>query len=130
MKATGEKRVNLRIWLGGSYGYHIGHFNSQGELVGTRNLGRTTFALISDAPNMLLPGFQSDSHGRRGQNVLFEDMQVRFLVSPKVSPSGGNIFTNDVGLVAPGLHRDDSVIAPSVITIILRPARWRQTPPQ
>ena len=49
------------------------------------------------------------SHGG-GQNVLFVGGNVRFATSPNVGYNGDHIFLNDVGLVAPGLHRFDSVL--------------------
>jgi len=111
-----EKLVRQQPWMGGSYGYCLGHL-SDGAYRGTKNLRRPTFAVLSDVPGNL-PGYQSDSHGGRGQNVWFEDGHVRFLTSPQVVDSGGSIFANDAGYVAPGVHRDDSVIVPSSTPII------------
>ena len=61
--------------MGGSYGYCIGYVD-QGVYQPTRNLGRPGFAIMADAPCEDRPGRQSDNHGGRGQNVLFEDGHV------------------------------------------------------
>jgi hypothetical protein len=76
----------------------------------TKNLRRAHFALMADAPNVRRPHRRSDNHGGRGQNVLSEDGNVRFVVSTRLKPRGDDFFSNDRGLMAAGVHRDDSVI--------------------
>jgi anti-sigma factor RsiW len=110
--ATGRELGRLRSLMGGSYGYSLGYVED-GRYVSTRNLARPTFALMADAPSDTLPGFQSENHGGRGQNVLFEDGHVRFLTSSRPMEDGDDVFVNDTGLVAAGDHRNDSVVAGS-----------------
>jgi len=110
--ATGRELERLRSLMGGSYGYSLGYVED-GRYVSTRNLSRPTFALMADAPSDTLPGFQSENHGGRGQNVLFEDGHVGFLTSPGPIEDGDDVFVNDTGLVAAGDHRNDSVVAGS-----------------
>jgi anti-sigma factor RsiW len=110
--ATGRELEQLRSVMGGSYGYSLGYVED-GRYVSTRNLSRPTFALMADAPSDTLPGFQSENHGGRGQNVLFEDGHVRFLTSSRPIEDGDDVFVNDTGLVAAGDHRNDSVVAGS-----------------
>jgi hypothetical protein len=110
--ATGRELVRLRGIMGGSYGYSLGYVED-GRYVSTRNLSRPTFAVMADAPSDTLPGFQSENHGGRGQNVLFEDGHVRFLTSSRPIEDGDDVFVNDTGLVAAGDHRNDSVVAGS-----------------
>ena len=103
--------AHLRQQMGGSYGYCVGHLD-RGMLVPTKNTYRPYFAIMADAPDNSLPGHQSPNHGGRGQNVLFEDGHVEFATS-SLARSGDDIFANDDHLVSAGIHRDDSVIAPS-----------------
>jgi hypothetical protein len=103
--------AHLRQEMGGNYGYCLGHLE-HGALVPTKNLGRPAFAVMADAPSDVLPGHQSINHGGRGQNVLFEDGHVEFATMTQ-SRGGDDIFANDDHLVSAGIHREDSVIAPS-----------------
>jgi hypothetical protein len=111
-KAAQAELPRLRCAMGGSYGYCLGHLRN-GAYEGTRNRQRPSFALVSDAPSPDRPGHQSRNHGGRGQNVLFEDGHVIFLSSSKPCNFSDDIFVNDNGLVAAGLHEDDAVIGPS-----------------
>jgi hypothetical protein len=109
--APQSKIVDLRPTLGGSYGYNLG-YTRDGNYYPTKNLGRDNFAIMSDSPSDK-PEHRSDNHGGMGQNVLFEGGNVRFLTSTKPDGSGDDIFANDDGQVAAGLHRNDSVIGSS-----------------
>ena len=109
---AGDRLAELRRRMGGSYGYCLGHMRD-GRYQPTRNLHRENFALMSDAPSRSRMSLQTDNHGGRGQNVLFEDGHVRFLPSPKPRGFTDDFFHNDDGYVAAGLHRDDSVIGSS-----------------
>lgn len=110
--AAGSELARLRAMMGGSFGYSLG-YTDRGAYRNTRNLGRAMFALMADAPSQALPGYQSLNHGGRGQNVLFEDGHVRFLVTPRPSLPGDDFFVNDLGLIAPGNHCNDAVIGAS-----------------
>jgi hypothetical protein len=110
--ADEQQAAQLRVLMGGSYGYCIGHLEN-GAFVPTRNLYRERFAIMSDAPNDGLPSHQTSNHGGRGQNVLFEDGHVVFLTTSRPCESLDDIFHNDHNRVAAGEHRNDSVIAPS-----------------
>ena len=109
---TAEQLERLRRTMGGSYGYNLGH-RSGGHSHGTKNIGRENFAMMADAPSKHLPGRQSANHGGRGQNVLFENGQVRFVTSPRPNPQADDFFLNDDGFVAAGTHRNDSVVGAS-----------------
>ncbi len=103
--------VNMRPTLGGSYGYNLG-YTRDGIYHPTKNLYRNNFAILSDAPSDR-PDHQSENHGGWGQNVLFENGGVKYLLSSKPADSIDDIFTNDAGQVAAGLHQNDSVIGAS-----------------
>ncbi len=119
--ASPDKQADLYRVMGGSYGYNLG-FVSDGRYQPTKNLNRSAFALMADAPGSAfvsgkgppLPAqLSSLNHGRRGQNVLFEDGHVDFLKSCNADGCPDNIFLNDDGQPTAGIHRDDAVIGPS-----------------
>jgi hypothetical protein len=86
---------------------------------GTRDLRRPHFAVVADRPDHARPEFRTANHAGQGQNVLFEDGRVGFVISPASLGTGDRIFLNDEGRVAPGTHRDDSVIVSSTADAIL-----------
>ena len=103
--------------MGGDYGYSLGH-NEDGVYRSESRMGRTQYALAADSPSCQNAQRVSNNHGGKGQNILFEDGHVKFV-------SGGTIgedalFYNNLGLVAPGADRYDSVVAPSWIAPMVR----------
>lgn len=116
--ASQDELARILPDLGGGYGYGMG-YTEDGEYHDNRDLGRSGYALMADAPSTDRPGHQTDNHGGRGQNVLFEDMHVRFLTTPRPADLGDDVFVNERGVVAAGTHRDDAVIAPSTSTPVL-----------
>ena len=80
--ADAATAARLRQQMGGSYGYCIGYLD-HGVFEPTTNLHRAGFALMADAPREDRPDRQSDNHGDRGQNVLFEDGHVQFLTASR-----------------------------------------------
>jgi hypothetical protein len=117
--AQGEELARLQQQMGGSYGYNIGYV-SQGRYQATKNLRRATFALMADAPNFK-PPYRSLNHQGCGQNVLFEDLHVQYLTSCKARGCSDDIYLNDEGEVAPGLHPNDAVIGPSAFRPLFTP---------
>jgi hypothetical protein len=111
-QAAEDQLPQLQCAMGGSYGYCLGHMHNA-RYEGTRNMHRTHFALVADAPSRDRANHQSANHGGRGQNVLFEDGHLKFLTSSKLCDQSDDIFVNDDGLVAAGVHADDAVIGPS-----------------
>jgi hypothetical protein len=109
---VGEELTALRRRMGGSYGYTLGYVTN-GRYRSTKNMNRPHFALMADAPSYTLPELTSLNHAGLGQNVLFEDGRVVFLATPKPDNLVGDFFLNDTGLVAAGMHQDDSVIGAS-----------------
>ena len=107
-----DRLAEMHRRMGGSYGYSLGHLQD-GEYQHTKNLYRPSFAVMADSPSQACPSHQSCNHGGKGQNVLFEDGHVEFL--PTTRPLGlpDDVFTNDDGLVAAGVHPNDSVIGSS-----------------
>jgi hypothetical protein len=109
--AAGRELARIQQKMGGSYGYCLGYFD-RGTLQPTRNLNRDYFAILADAPSDR-PDHQSANHDGLGQNVLFEDMHIEFCSTTRPGIGRDDIYTNDDNAVAPGLHRDDSVLASS-----------------
>ena len=110
--AVGQELSRIQQKMGGSYGYCLGYFD-HGVYQPTRNLNRDYFAIMADAPSNDRPDHQSDNHGGLGQNVLFEDLHVEFCSTTRPGDGSDDIYANDNHEVAPGLHRDDAVIASS-----------------
>jgi hypothetical protein len=108
--AVGKELVRIQQTMGGSYGYSIGYL-AGGSYRPTRNLGRDYFVIMADAPSPDRPDHQTANHGGVGQNLLFEDLHVEFTGAPRVGRD--DIYSNDNHEVAPGLHRDDAVVASS-----------------
>jgi hypothetical protein len=114
---SSAKVADLRPTLGGSYGYNLG-YTRDGMYYPTKNLYRDNFAIMSDAPSDR-PDHQSENHGGWGQNVLFENGSVKFVTSSKPNDTSDDIFQNDAGQVAAGLHKNDAVIGASSATPII-----------
>jgi len=110
--AVGQRLSRIRERMGGSYGYCLGYFD-HGVYQPTRNLNRDYFAIMADAPSLNRSDHQSDNHGGLGQNVLFEDLHIEFCPTSRPGNGVDDIYANDNYEVAPGLHRDDAVIASS-----------------
>jgi hypothetical protein len=110
-KAAGRRLASIQQKMGGSYGYCLGYFD-HGILQPTHNYNRDYFAILADAPSDR-PDHQSANHDGLGQNVLFEDLHVEFCPTTRPGDGRDDIYTNYQHEVAPGLDRDDSVLAPS-----------------
>lgn len=120
-EAAAPKLAQLQRAMGGSYGYSLGYV-SKGRYRSTKNLGRSTFALVADSPTCAPINNQvSENHVGLGQNVLFEDGHVETLIGRTSHGCGDDIFLNDQGEVSAGMHRDDAVIAPSPAKPIIWP---------
>ncbi|NLF71564.1 MAG: hypothetical protein GX575_21230 [Candidatus Anammoximicrobium sp.] len=118
-QADGLRLQTLQRLIGGSYGYTLGSLGGDGYVT-PRNRLRQHFALLADAPSLHLAGRQSGNHGGRGQNVLFEDLHVEFLPSPRNDAIGDDLFRNRYGYVEAGLDEGDSVVAPSNVGPLLQ----------
>jgi hypothetical protein len=108
--ASGNNLVSLQKRTGGHFGYSMG-YHENGTYRAPHNAGRSNVVLLADAPSIELVGRRSGNHGGHGQNVLFEDGRVQFIGGHAIA--GDAIYENDYGIVAPGSHPADSVIAPN-----------------
>ncbi|MGD9721033.1 MAG: hypothetical protein AB7O59_03145 [Pirellulales bacterium] len=107
----GAQLAEVRKRMGGSLGFNLG-FYSNGKYYSPRNLHRVRYAVAADQPSAEAP-YHSQNHGGCGQNVLFEDQHVEYLTTCRARGCRDHIYTNDEGVVGPGLHLHDAVIAPS-----------------
>lgn len=65
-----------------------------------------------DAAGNVLAG-NSPNHSRRGQNVLFSDLSLRWLPTRQVSPQDGDLFLNQRHQPQPGVSPHDSAVMPA-----------------
>ena len=105
---------HYRRTMGGHFGYTMGYCENE-KYCAPRYLGRTNIVLLADQPSSDLAGRRSSNHNGNGQNCLFEDGCVKFIKGHALASDA--IFENDYGIVAPGSHQGDNVIAPSHLTV-------------
>jgi hypothetical protein len=113
-QAEGDQLTEYHNTMGGSYGYNLG-YHAEETILPPRNSRRPNYALLADAPHDSQPGRVSTNHDRRGQNVLFEDGQIRFvnLTNPQRELAIDDPFHNRLGLVAAGVDANDAVLGRS-----------------
>jgi hypothetical protein len=116
-----EKLAEFERSMGGSYGYNLGYLGKDGKYHPTKNLHRPNFAILADAPVGESGKPYSLNHGGWGHNVLFEDGHVDYLKECNADGCKDNIFLNDQGIMAAGLHRDDAVIGTSAAHPLITP---------
>lgn len=97
---------------GGSYAYCLGVV-VDGEYQMPQYEGRSTFALLGDG------SWASDGnrfgHGKRGQNLLFEDGQVLWVTTVGFETLPDHPYRNLRGQLSAGLSVDDSVLGDSAM---------------
>lgn len=106
-----DDRRRLQQQAGGDFAYCLGYFVND-KFTGPRDNRRPTFAILSDVPCLQSEGFKTANHARRGQNVLFEDGHVQFLVGCTLTHLNDHLFLNAEGQMRAGLHDQDCVLAP------------------
>jgi hypothetical protein len=109
--AVGETLAFLQKNIGGSYGYNMGFMDS-GKLQAPVNEGRSHYVVMSDAPSSLHAARKSFNHGGRGQNMLYEDNHIRYVVD-FTHDFSDDPYRNRSGIVAAGEDRNDIVLGES-----------------
>ncbi len=112
MQAPEKEVADMVREMGGTYGFSLG-FYVKSRYQSPTDLGRSTHALMADAPSLDADDRFSMNHGCCGQNVLFEDMHVKYLTTCRSRHCNDHIFENDEGQMHAGLHPDDTVIGTS-----------------
>ncbi|MBP88582.1 MAG: hypothetical protein CMJ64_18015 [Planctomycetaceae bacterium] len=113
--ASGTALIMIHRTAGGSYAYNLGVV-VDGQYRAARNQGRTHFALMADSPSRQLAGYRSSNHGGRGQNFLYEDGHVQYVVECWSDTSQDHPFENRLGWTEAGVDANDAVVGPSFAT--------------
>ena len=108
-QASGRTLILIQRSIGGSYGYNLGVV-IDGRHRAPRNLGRTYFALMADAPSLQGVGSRGVNHGGNGDNILYEDGHIRYVVEHRAG--GDDPFVNRLGWTEAGVDANDAVVAP------------------
>lgn len=111
-RARAYELVALQRVAGGSYLYNLGVVVN-GRHYPPKNQGRTYFVLAGDSAGVVSRRLRPIAHGSGGQNLLFENGEVRFLAGSAQTTRRDNPFVNSAGVVEAGIGPEDSVIAPS-----------------
>jgi hypothetical protein len=109
----------VRLNMGGTYAYRVG-YTDNGIYVFIRNRSDCRSPILSDAPSRDHLGDASPHHGGGGQNVLFEDGHVEYVVGYLVPAWDNHMFLNNHGQPATGEGRMDAVLMRSEMT----PGAW------
>lgn len=113
LEAANQRALaELRRMAGGSYAYSLGVV-VDGMHRAPRRIDSGDFALMGDVPGAWA-GRQSPNHGRYGQNILYGDGRVVYLVGCVSDHcEGDDPLVNRAGQVEAGLDIYDAVIAGS-----------------
>lgn len=121
---TGSEAAYWKQRMGGSYAYPLGTISSSGAKP-HRNRYRSNFVILADAPDLAADGWTSRNHSGHGQNVVCEDLSIRYVRDCRLFACGQQDSTADLfyanrnGQVAPGVDIDDAVVAPSEVSPLL-----------
>jgi hypothetical protein len=111
--ARGEQLALLLAWSGGSFAYRIGYYDREGRYHNMLYTGDSNRPMLSDAPEFSGQGLRSGSHGACGQNVLYQNLSVRYRANCELQESLDNLFLNFNGLHAAGRGPRDDVLIKS-----------------
>lgn len=104
-------------WMG-DYAYTLGHWDKGRVLVPVWSSGRVP--VMADGPPVNCEqkgGRNSSNHRNKGQNVLHADGHVQFIRNCSIA--NDDIYVNQDGKVAPGVHAGDTVLGGSKARIKL-----------
>lgn len=111
-QASGANVTRLVSAMGGDYGWPLGVIQNN-QYRPQRMSGRSFFVMLSDAPTEHLGTRVSLNHGRTGQNVVCEDLSVRWVADCSECSLNDHPFENHDGLVAGGVDENDAVVGAS-----------------
>jgi type II secretory pathway pseudopilin PulG len=111
--AQGAKREFMRQFMAGDYAFSMGYRDAQGHIHQVHFVSSREIPMLADAPSASIAGFQSANHGGCGQNVLFQDLSVRYCKQCKCHKKRDHWFLNDDGQSAAGCHEGDIVLGAS-----------------
>jgi hypothetical protein len=110
------EQQKLRDKASGDFGYSMGYLDGR-IYYPARESDRSNRALVADAPRVTPAGWKSPNHSGRGSNSLMEDGTIKFISNGMIGSD--SIYQNEIGIVAPGCHANDSVIASSGVPITM-----------
>jgi hypothetical protein len=108
-RATGVVLAALHRMMGGDYGANLG-YTQDGQLQRPCNSRRSNYPILADTPSDSQQGRRSANHGGRGQNVLYEDGHVQFLIIIPSRELPDDPYHNRDGFVAAGVDCHDSCL--------------------
>ncbi len=114
-EATKAQQRSLRKNMAGSFAYRIGYLDPQGRYHQVHFTGRSNAPMMADAPSFAIVGFQSANHGGCGQNVLYQDLSIRYVQQCTQSDNTDHLFLNEDDQHAAGRHQQDIVLGRSEI---------------
>jgi hypothetical protein len=117
--AEGAEREFMRQVMAGDYAFSVGYRDPRGKIRQVHFIASRERPMLADAPSALIAGFQSANHGGCGQNVLFQDLSVRYCKQCKCENKLDHWFLNDYGKPAAGCHEDDIVLGGSGVTPVM-----------
>jgi hypothetical protein len=120
-RAMGEMLARHHRVMGGDYGFNLGYFLND-RLMRPGRGQPDDYVLASDAPSNRMPGRRTANHNGRGQNVLYKNGSVRFIVIIPSPQLPDDPFHNRDGRVAAGLDLHDAVLGASPDRPI--PVQW------
>jgi hypothetical protein len=104
-----------RSTMGGSYAVRVGRLNGK-QYIWIGSPGDCRSPRLIDAPSRDNLAATSPHHGGGGQNVLYDDGHVGFVVGHYVPAWGDHFFLNNDNQPAAGSHERDAVMLPSEYT--------------
>ncbi len=111
---TDTLRMNPRHM---DFGYNVGYVAQSGRSEPISPDSPVSVPLLADQPphdgkGRILEG-NSPNHGRRGQNVLFSNLSVRWLPTRDLGPHDHDLFLNNRQQPEPGVSVFDSAVIPA-----------------
>jgi hypothetical protein len=119
LAVTWAERERMRRYMAGDLAFSIGYQDAQGQIRQVPFSGSRFVPLLADAPSAAIAGFQSANHGGCGQNVLFQDLSVKYCKQCKCKAKRDHWYLNDDGQPAAGCHENDNVLAGSDTTPLM-----------
>ena len=114
--------TQVRATMGGSYACRVGYIDGK-VYVSIYNRGNCRSPLLSDAPSLENLAASSPHHGGCGQNVLFEDGHVEYVVGYLIPAWEDHMFLNYDRQAAAGKGSRDVVMGRSEIVPAVRAVR-------
>lgn len=118
--------TNFRRTMGGSYAYRLGYVH-QDRYMPVKNLKNERIPVLSDRPTKVGCAWKSVNHGDCGQNVLYQDGHVDYLIGSHAPVIDDHLYINRSGEPAAGTNFNDVVLVGSEVTPGIMPAITRSS---